>query len=418
MRRTLHYFLLLCVAVASCSEPIVLDDEIENRKMNGNIEQAITFAEHSRSSNIMTKSDNYVKVDRSHIYYILDDVVTKSSHLKDTLMYILNFEENNGFAVVSVTDAEPQLICVTQKGFYDGTPTGLYGFDEYITQMVRICKNIDRDVPFDKIVETKSGSSEKTVRPFIPVSWHQNAPFNWYCSYPYNKNIPAGCVAVAIAQSMSAYKVPESISLTYSNAASAQVNLDWDSMISHNSDACEYGQCDSCNMKAFLLREIGQRVDMAYAVGGSGANTLVYAQPCLRSFGFQCDSYQSFSPEKMTESLDAKCPIIVRARNSSSSEGHAWNIDGYRYTEDISYQYYSSGLTSGKKITEKWYFYFKYGWAGINDGLYLSYRKDTASGSFTATGNTVVTIPIEIFTDNNGLNYEVKIFTNIKPVVL
>ena len=80
MRRTLHYFLLLCVAVASCSESIVLDDEIENRKMNGNIEQAITFAEHSRSSNIMTKSDNYVKVDRSHIYYILDDVVTKSSH--------------------------------------------------------------------------------------------------------------------------------------------------------------------------------------------------------------------------------------------------------------------------------------------------------------------------------------------------
>lgn len=31
MRRTLHYFLLLCVAVASCSESIVLDDEIENR---------------------------------------------------------------------------------------------------------------------------------------------------------------------------------------------------------------------------------------------------------------------------------------------------------------------------------------------------------------------------------------------------
>lgn len=37
MRRTLHYFLLLCVAVASCSESIVLDDEIENRKMNGTL---------------------------------------------------------------------------------------------------------------------------------------------------------------------------------------------------------------------------------------------------------------------------------------------------------------------------------------------------------------------------------------------
>lgn len=235
--------MMSCFLLIACSKSEISDEQLPQSAAK-DIEHVISLAEKSREAEVFTKSDFKIKVDRSHIYYITNDVLTKSSS-SDTLMYILNFERNEGFAVFSAADSEhPRLICVTQKGFYDGNPTGIFGFDEYMRQMMSECSHLGKDSIAEEDVSTKASNPVKiVVKPFIPVSWNQDAPFNWYCSSPYNEEVPAGCVAIAIAQAMSTYGKPESINLTYDGAPSSTEMLNWEDIISHSSISCAYGAC-------------------------------------------------------------------------------------------------------------------------------------------------------------------------------
>ena len=37
-------------------------------------------------------------------------------------------------------------------------------------------------------------------------------------------------------------------------------------------------------------------------------------------------------------------------------------------------------------------------------------------GSYAANGNVAISTPVQMFTDSNGMNYNVKIFTDIRPI--
>ena len=55
----------------------------------------------------------------------------------DTLLYIFNFDDNQGFAVVSASRQTDGLIAVTEAGNYDpAVPTGNPGFDMYMKMAV------------------------------------------------------------------------------------------------------------------------------------------------------------------------------------------------------------------------------------------------------------------------------------------
>ena len=51
----------------------------------------------------------------------------------DTLLYVFNFDDNQGFAVVSASRHTEGLIAVVEEGSYDpAVPTGNPGFDTYM----------------------------------------------------------------------------------------------------------------------------------------------------------------------------------------------------------------------------------------------------------------------------------------------
>lgn len=412
MKRSLT-LLLVCVVV-SCAKDSSVNEVTLSFVTSSKLEMLIEKAEGYRAGLISTKSEN-ICVDRSKIYYICD-IPTKSD-LADTLMCVLNFKDDKGFAVIPENQAVADLIAVTEKGFYDGTPTGVWGFDAYMEQMTSYVRNYEAQSLSEEIgeVKTRASSSQKIVNPIIPVSWNQDAPFNWYCSNPYDAETPAGCVAVSIAQAMSVFEYPTTIKLTYSGATSSEISLDWKNMIAHAYSAfCTRGVCGVCGQNAMLLREIGERVKMNYGKGGSGADALKLTKSCLASFGMSCNDYVDFLPSPITSSLDKKYPVIVLGWEKDYSAGHAWNIDGYEYYSSTKYQYDMSGMTVGTSTTESWYVYFKYGWGGINDGKYLSYQKITGSGSYASNGKTAVSTPVTVFSDNGGCDYGVKICINIK----
>lgn len=412
-------FFMALFAIVSCAKEEQTPNEKTERESVALLEQLIQRAEEGRMKFTATKSGN-ICVDRSKIYYIRD--ISTRADVADTLMCVLNFEENNGFAIFAVNHGLSDLVAVTESGFYDGTPTGIPGFDAYMEDIAAYVRNYDYSLVSGTTdeIEAKASSSQKVVKPIIPVSWHQFKPFNWFCSEPFNNDTVAGCVAIAIAQALTVAKYPEKINLTYPTATEVSMVLDWNSILSHtySDSSCKRGNCEICCQMATLIREIGERVDMEYGPasnGGSGAYTLTKTKPCLESLGYTCDGYYDFLPSYITASLDKKYPVIVRGRKSDNSGGHAWNIDGYEYSQSTSYQYDISGMTTGTCVTETWYVYFKYGWRnGENNGKYLAYRQVTSSGSYTVTGKTSVTTPVTVFSDNSGNDYSVKIFTNIR----
>ena len=416
MKRIILYAALLSLMFACHKLDYTHNNEGDIEK-NNYICELIQRAEMLREEGGLTKGAP-VRVDTEHIYY-LTSTDTKSS-TADTLVVVLNFQNYGGFAILPYKSDIAEYIAVTNLGFYDGTPTDIEAFNIYVDQ---ICRHISEykiknayvvNESFSKTITTKATNTRR-VNPLIPVSWHQDAPFNWYCSNPYNSSVPAGCVAVAIAQSMTVAKYPATIDLTYPGATSSSVSLDWDQMLGHNS-YCDRS-CLICQMKAHLLREIGERVDMEYGVGGSSANTLNFAKSCLTSFGFTCSDHTDFNIQRIENSLNAGYPVIVRAQNQDSSSGHAWNIDGYEYAGNVRYQKeLGTGMIIGSSTTETWYTNFKYGWGGINDGRYLSYQKITGTGSYAANGDVAVYVSVPLFTDTNGLNYSVRIFTDIRPI--
>lgn len=416
MKRSFFFF-IACLSVFGCNKMDIPSTEPAYPE-ESRLEHVISIAEAVRSDIVSTKGKP-VLVDRDKIYYITAPSTKASAMDADTLMYILNYEEDAGFAVIPYMDGIADYVCVTQNGFYDGSETGIWGFDEYMRQITAQISAydpdlIDRSMKDEENVMTKAASTTtKEVEPIIPVEWHQDAPFNWYCSEPYNSLVPAGCVAVSIAQAMTVFKYPQNIQLTYPGARQNSLYLDWDSMLDHEYGPCLERLCITCNAKAHLLREIGERVDMIYREGGSAASVQEKGKECLSSFGYQSNDVVSFNISDIEESLDAGYPIIIRGQNDAS--GHAWNVDGYYYSRTLNRMADISGFITGTRTVETWYLDFKYGqFSGSNNGRYLTYQKIVATGSYTATGNTVTEIPVSIF--NDDMNSNVKIITNIHPL--
>ena len=79
---------------------------------------------------------------------------------------------------------------------------------------------------------------------------------------------------------------------------------------------------------AGFVERIGADVGMVYSCTGSGAPS-ANANQVLRNYGYQTDGLESYSWNKVTQSLRNAHPVYMEGFNASNSEGHAWVIDGY-----------------------------------------------------------------------------------------
>lgn len=63
---------------------------------------------------------------------------TRSGAGSDTLMYVFNFENNDGFSVIAANRAVDPVLAVAEKGNYTyGEPTGVENFDFYMDAMAQ-----------------------------------------------------------------------------------------------------------------------------------------------------------------------------------------------------------------------------------------------------------------------------------------
>ena len=143
--------LLICLSLfaVACTENV--SDVIPQEESANNVstirsfDEALQIAQSSISlvdGTGQTRSGSPRKIDLNNWKIFENDLKTRAnSNSNDTLMYVFNFEDNQGFAIVSASKETEGLIAVTESGSYDpSTSSDIDGFNIYMTWPKNIYK--------------------------------------------------------------------------------------------------------------------------------------------------------------------------------------------------------------------------------------------------------------------------------------
>lgn len=296
----------------------------------------------------------------------------------DTLMYVFNFEGDNGFAIIAANRAVDPVLAVAENGNYTyGEKTGVENFDFYMDAMVLELKDRVKPPIFDTLIalpsfKTVEVDEERHCDPLVPVNWDQDGVYGAYAD-----NGIAGCVAVAMGQIMTYHRHPSSITTTYPNNGFTQhcgetIVLDWERMIAY-----PFGYEISA-----LMREIGQQVGMDYSNPGSSGAARTAVLSGFKVFGYSCaSSLSSYAISPIRSALDEKRPVYVRGTDLQQG-GHAWVADGYIYTRKGTECYelriiddgfnkpYRDYVKVSSNVVTTDLVHYNWGWHGGSDGYF------------------------------------------------
>ena len=266
----------------------------------------------------------------------------------DKKIYVFNFEDEGGFALMSASRETPPIFAITDGGNLDTAKEidnpGLAMFMATLeTKIMNGDLKSESDSSFRSTSLSKA-SEDKEWSVYYRLSgkdkiyklssglcpyWNQNYPYNKYCpidSIPKKSsvdkngnilrldsvgNLPAGCVPVACALLMSTYRYPNS----YKGKS-----LDMESMVSgkKNDDV------------AWLLSRLGDPVNLntTYKYDGSSSNSNNIPRT-LRNFGYSNGGQnKSFSSFDIKQELKKGYPVLISGcsftKDSITPSGSLW----------------------------------------------------------------------------------------------
>ena len=205
----------------------------------------------------------------------------KGNALPDTMMYIVNFADGMGYALVSADHRTSTIYALATEGSIDlsddaNEPPALAVFHANAGAFYRQeIEHFHLPLPSDGIKDDDNTPAPKpkpvitmqygpwettqTIEPMVPVCWGQYSPYNNNADMIDGNRAVAGCLATAIAQLMAYYMHPQ----TYN----------WDEIlkICNTKKWWEYPTNISNIEVARLFRNIADNVNMQYGIKASGA---------------------------------------------------------------------------------------------------------------------------------------------------
>lgn len=332
--------------------------------------------------------------------------VTKSINLPDTLLHIVNFENNRGYAVLAADRRIPTtLLAVIDEGNESATgflpPTDIQilpqdmqniewysvELDDYLvgendTDNPKCMKSLIFDYAIKNFIEYYDESftpnspysdaewfTRCLKRPLVKTKWNQDPPFNDH--YPHvgignkKRRAAAGCVPIAVAQILVCNKYPTAYP-TFNG-----LQCDYKKM-----EAADISDPDSMdpevrNMIATMMRKIADRCKCQYYTGGTFAYPTNVVEHVFKPYGYSSvaitkNKYNTTIVNKMISMLMDGYPVFIAAVSTNVFHAHAWVIDGFfeRYKRD------------NHDLTQT-YFHCNLGWGGNDNGYYYSGMFDT-----------------------------------------
>lgn len=400
----------LSISLASCGENDALVDALEKDNATPQSEirsideayeiaaQSLTWFDSadSRSSVRLLPSKNEVKVFKSK---------ESRGESSDTLMYVVNFQDEEGFAIVPANRNMPELLAVTESGSYDpASDSEVEPFNEYMKNAISVLSNGSHELqPVDTLREYFMEHKEENTYsvlykngPKVPYKWGQTGFEGMYCP-----NNVCGCSNLAVALCMAYFKYPEKIVLHHHN--DSILYPDWDGICMHNArkdtflgskfvkstDNVSIGNHEALGR---ICRENGYRAGSTYYDGNDnsgfqkGTSTspegVVYT---LRSYGFKTE-WTDYKGEDEKTMLNGGF-MIVR------SPGHMWVLDGYVVVKQTTRVYvrYNDPNKISPDLEPKWelsrtystnfsYCHHNWGWKGLCNGWFAIGDWRTDSG--------------------------------------
>ena len=240
MRHYIPLFFLICFLSSSCTKTFspsidIIQDPYCTPNKSGNNRYSEVF---SIASEALKRFYPETKggTDTKNIRNVIPYVNRTRSADADTLFYIVNYGNNDGFCLVSAKKSVEPILAITENGYYDGGETGNAGFDIYISGLVAELSSIgDGGIIIQPDIVDTIRFTELTVGPILETTWHQVDPYNYYCptirdEYLILHHCKVGCGAVALSQIAAYYEHPTSLNLTFSGAPVQTLYPDWDEM--------------------------------------------------------------------------------------------------------------------------------------------------------------------------------------------
>lgn len=320
----------------------------------------------------------------------LADILTKGlsgTSIKDTKHYSLRtFSEdgspiihsvnfnNGGWALVAGRElSENQILAYGEEGSFNPdeieSPEVLFWFNITKLSLKQSFELADREVEAQQGLISAQGEEEYNLDSFsfddpyvwvrldlgsqnsniitnvdhlTETKWGQGFPWNYLCPFDEGDQCPTGCTTVAVAQMLyylhfylgtpSGCYHSIDTSYTWNTAGYYTSNLTranytapssrWSSMAKTN----PYVLNNSSRYVGNLMIDVADRLNTHFTASGSSASL---STNVFTYYNINC-SYQQYNSTQTISQLDDSMPVIVRGTDTSTGDGHAWIIDGYK----------------------------------------------------------------------------------------
>lgn len=374
--KRMYFLLLVAVALVACEKErelavnsTDLQEVVTHNKVS--LKQALLYAENSINGIKPTTRGAERKVKSTEIY--VAKPATRSAEGAEVSFYLINYEDNQGFAMVSTDSRATPVYAYSDEGsltaedfetnpflkiFIEGSVENyqIEVANNSIYDPIEWPDSSNRDVLKYPIVEYKGGRyyrgdvTENITKPnLLTTYWHQNTPYGINCPGGV-----AGCAPIAAAQIMAYHKHPAQFGTTVYN---------WNAMTA-DSDLQE-GTIGAI-AAAELIHQIGDTAGVEYEDGITGT-TIYHIRNTIWFFSYNCSEPSTYDVVRVRGNIDAEKPVLMGGYNSVV--GHAWVIDGYNYhNSSVTYYYTFAPYNVFESIVLSNYTYFhcNLGW-GEND---------------------------------------------------
>ena len=405
MRKLISLFAISTLLLAGCSsdEPTVTT-EIPDISMSSKrtVEDAIAIAsQYARPVENLQGRSTALSVDISSVTPIVKHTSRSNS---DTLMYAVDFADNNGYVIVSANKATEPILAIIEEGNYkESLEIENPGFNQFMELAENYVSTAAVIIPqpnpdpnpnpgFDLMMTeyTDTIARRTCTGPRIKVKWNQYWPENKYCP-----NKITGCSPVAIAQVFSYFKPELDMKLTFEDRPYDNLYVNWDEIIKHTKSTSykspvtitQTNHYNTCNASeeahdhlAALIREIGEQIHSEYKenrTSSSSDNYVPYINTILSSH------QPTYVTTSTLYSKLEKTGVALLGGIDVNAGGHTWVADGVASINYNITTYYNFVPKTGKyerkeeRTETKRYIRFNWGWAGSSDGYFLEGVYDT-----------------------------------------
>ena len=391
---------LLPLLMWSCAQddaPLMPDSEAPAEAIASHIRSAadvLGIAAKAAEMKAPTSRSGEVRVDAKSLFAIhANDSRSDSS---DPLMYAVDFEDNEGFVIISAPkDVEP-ILFIADEGNYISNETrqnenfqffldnakdyvqatSSYGIGSGIT----IGKDTLKRLYYYDTLGVADGTFWQV--PSVKVSWNQGWPENMFCPGKY-----AGCGPIAIAQIMSFCKNNTPLTLTYTNHDVSSISLNWDSLLQHKKSSTiytpsasyiqsHYSECEASTEDhknlGRLVRETGYRANANYKDSGTSTSTTNVLRTTKNLLPYNSISeYHNYESLNLFNEIASSSTIaLVFGIREDDYAGHFWISDAVQqFTYEITY--YEMDVMQWRKREIERFIHCNWGWGGNSNGFCL-----------------------------------------------